>query len=763
MAIDIKKFVVRFVEEARDHLNQLNSGLAALDAGSTDQEGINVIFRSAHTIKGSSRMLKLSTITETAHKLEDVMGGLRDGSLQFSQPLGQLLYRAVDTLSTLVDKLAETADGAHLPPPDELLCAALTQAAAGQFALVPTSEPVVVPSLPVSATVLEPLPAVEAPAIEQPTLDVIAAPQIVSVAPASPPEAKLKTAETVRVRLSKLDELIKLMGEVVSSHARMRQRLLDIHGIEQAYGKFGALVDLVDPLEVVDKLGESANENVASRLHCFAQTLKEDVQAQEVLMAELHDKTLLMRMLPLAIVFEPAGRLVRELARSIGKQVECVVNGAEIELDRQIIDKLSDPIIHLIRNAIDHGLETPERRSAAGKSVQGRLTLSARQDGGWVVIEVTDDGGGIPLAAVREKAVKKSFVSEEKATAMSDQEAIDLIFLPGFSTSNIITDLSGRGVGMDVVKQCILDDLQGVINVETRPGTGTTFALRLPLSLAVMRVLLVEVDGLPFGFTAQYVAELLRVPQAEMLTVAERNAVIIRNEFVPVVSLSELLRIPAHLAKYHEYAHTMGLLLLVLRVRNEKIALRVDNLLDERDMVIKPLPEHMRKLPMVSGMVTTGKNELVSVLHAPALLDLARRVRTQAVRAKAETHVAESHYKVLVVDDSLNTREIEKDVLEAYGYHVTLAEDGLDGLRKAIDGDFDAVLTDVEMPNMDGFTLTARLRQEERYRNKPIVIITSREKEEDKRRGVQVGADAYIVKGDFDQSNLVDTLRALLG
>jgi two-component system chemotaxis sensor kinase CheA len=260
-----------------------------------------------------------------------------------------------------------------------------------------------------------------------------------------------------------------------------------------------------------------------------------------------------------------------------------------------------------------------------------------------------------------------------------------------------------------------------------------------------MRVLLVEVDGLPFGFTAQYVAELLRVPQAEMLTVAERNAVIIRNEFVPVVSLSELLRIPAHLAKYHEYAHTMGLLLLVLRVRNEKIALRVDNLLDERDMVIKPLPEHMRKL------------------HAPALLDLARRVRTQAVRAKAETHVAESHYKVLVVDDSLNTREIEKDVLEAYGYHVTLAEDGLDGLRKAIDGDFDAVLTDVEMPNMDGFTLTARLRQEERYRNKPIVIITSREKEEDKRRGVQVGADAYIVKGDFDQSNLVDTLRALLG
>jgi two-component system chemotaxis sensor kinase CheA len=524
----------------------------------------------------------------------------------------------------------------------------------------------------------------------------------------------------------------------------LRQRLLEVRGIER-------------------ELIETHGPNGASHLHQFTQTLKDDVQAQEMLMNELHDKTLLMRMLPLAIVFEPAARLVRELARSVGKQVECVVNGSEIELDRQMIDKLSDPIIHLIRNGIDHGLETPEIRIAAGKPAQGRLTLSARQDGSWVVIDVCDDGGGIPLAAVREKAVKKGFVSPEKAASLTDQDAIDLIFLPGFSTNSIITDLSGRGVGMDVVKQAILDDLQGVVNVETRPGAGTTFSLRLPLSLAVMRVLLVEVEGLPFGFTAQYVAELLRLPHAALLTVAERNAVIIRNEFVPVVPLAELLHIPAHLARpLPASKQALGMLLLVLRVRNEKIAVQIDDLLDERDMIIKPLPEYMRQLPLVSGIVTTGKNELVGVLHAPALIDLARRARIQAVRAEAATHNEESHYRVLVVDDSLNTREIEKDVLEAYGYQVTLAEDGLDGLNKALADDFDAILTDVEMPNMDGFSLTARLRQEDNYRHKPIIIITSREKEEDKRRGVQVGADAYIVKGDFDQSNLVDTLRTLL-
>ncbi|GAB1392693.1 hybrid sensor histidine kinase/response regulator [Rhodocyclaceae bacterium] len=734
MAIDIKKFVARFVEEARDHLNRLSDGLAALESGSADAEGINAIFRSAHTVKGSSRMLKLTTITETAHHLEDVLGALREGSLQFSPPLGQLLYRAVDHLATLIDTLAESGDGASLPSTDTALCAALAQAAAPAA----THAAVVTPAAPASREEAT-LPAAVPPA---PTF--VPVPRATAAAPAAPPaEPKLKAADTVRVKLAKLDELIKLMGEVVSSHARMRQRLVDIHSLERELGA---------------RLGEAAT----AQLHRFAQMLKDDVQAQEVLMDELHDKTLLMRMLPLAIVFEPAARLVRELARSVGKQVECTVVGAEIELDRQMIDKLSDPIIHLIRNAIDHGIEPPEARIAAGKPAQGRLRLSARQDGSWVVIDIGDDGGGIPVAAVRDKAVKKGFLTAEKAAALTDQEAIDLIFLPGFSTSNIITDLSGRGVGMDVVKQTILDDMRGVVSVETRPGVGTTFSLRLPLSLAVMRVLLVEVDGLPFGFTAQYVTELLRLPHEALLNVAERNAVILRNEFVPVVPLTELLRVPAQTRAVHN-DRKLGLLLVVLRVRNEKIAVRVDQLLDERDMVIKPLPEHMRKLPLVSGMVITGKNELVSVLHAPALLDSARRARGQAVQSEAASHAAETHYRVLVVDDSLNTREIEKDVLEAYGYDVTLAEDGLDGFRKAMDGDFDAVLTDVEMPNMDGFSLTARLRQEDKYRDKPIVIITSREKEEDKRRGVQVGADAYIVKGDFDQSNLVDTLRALLG
>jgi chemotaxis protein histidine kinase CheA len=730
MALDIKKFISRFVEEAREHVKRLGEGLDALSRDSSDRENINAIFRSAHTIKGSSRMLKLTAITETAHKLEDILGALRDGSLNYRPEFGSLLYRGVDAIAVLVESLATSGDPATLPPVDEALCTSLAQAATGT---------VVVAEAPLSGTD----PAKDgAPAV----VESASSPSLPSTSPA---QAKLNAADTVRVRLAKLDELIKLMGEVVSSHATLRQRLLDFRMIER------------------DGSPEHWGQHRA-RLHHFGLTLRDDVQSQELLMDELHDKALIMRMLPLSMVFDSAGRVVRDLAHSVGKEVACVVSGAEIELDRQMIDKLSDPIVHLLRNAIDHGLETPAERVAVGKSSQGHVTISAHQDGGWVVIEVADDGGGVPIEAVREKALRKGFISAEQASGMSDQDVVDLIFLPGFSTSAIITDISGRGVGMDVVRQSIVDDLQGEVTVETRLGAGTTFALRLPLSLAVMRVLLVEANGLPFGFTAQYVAELIRVSHEEMLTVVERKAVIIRNEFVPVVALAELLHVPERLVKTTRSQAGMSghsMLLVVVRVRNEKLALAVDDLLDERDMVIKPLPEHMRRLTVVSGMVITGRNELVSVLHAPALLELARHIRSQASRTEAAGHAGEQEfaYKILVVDDSLNTREIEKDVLEAWGYHVTLAEDGIDGLQQARMGTFDAILTDVEMPNMDGFTLTSMLRQEEKYRDTPIVIITSREKEEDKRRGIQVGADAYIVKGEFDQNSLVDTLRSLLG
>ncbi len=986
MAIDVRKFLVRFIEEARDHIDKLNDGLAALSEGEAARERIDALFRSAHTVKGSSRMLRLLPITETAHRFEDVLGALRDGSLTFDPALAALLFQATDALAAQVDRLAETLDAQSLAPADAALCQALAAAASGQEAaataadsarasgapgeaqgdgggglpaspgdgaagteatgaavpppgeaartalspqasamargqapsgkgaspaapetgsaeagpaapaaseaaarpstrpeagppggLAPeapqagaasaapaaaTAQPaadVSGPALPEAASAgcgpgapvlsaAQPAPDVPRPELSQtrpadaapvvpgaalaeaepagmapaapaapppgtasamppeappvmppgaasamppeaaPVMPAGAAPAMpAGAAPAMPagaapvahpagpaatantsppppdgqagpeaqtgsaaatpqPEAAVGVAETVRVRLDKLDELIKLMGEVVSSHARMRQRLREVRDLEMA-------------------LRDTLPEAEAARLHQCVRAFADDVQAQESLKAELHDKTLVMRMLPLAILFEPAARLVRELARSLGKQVACQVRGGAIELDRQMIDNLSDPITHLLRNSLDHGLEAAAVRLAAGKPPQGRVQLSARQDGGFVVIEVADDGAGIPLEAVRDKALKRGLVSPARAAALTEREMLDLIFLPGFSTKAGVSDMSGRGVGMDVVKQSVVGDLRGSVEVATRPGQGTTFSLRLPLSLAMMRVVLVAAQGATLAFTAQYVDEVARVPRQALLEAAGRQVVPLRGGLVPLVSLADLVRLPGTGPGWPKdlSGPRDTVLLLVLRVGGETLALRVDGLLDERDMVIKPLPAHMRRLTLVAGMVTTGDNALVSVLHAPALLELARRGGVARPPGTSALRQERRPYALLVVDDSASTREIEKDVLEAHGYAVTLAVDGQDGLEAAMAGDFDAILTDVEMPLLDGFELTSRLRREERYRHRPIVIITSRENEADKRRGLQVGADAYIVKGDFAQGSLVQTLRALLG
>ncbi|MCG7590314.1 MULTISPECIES: response regulator [unclassified Halomonas] len=306
---------------------------------------------------------------------------------------------------------------------------------------------------------------------------------------------------------------------------------------------------------------------------------------------------------------------------------------------------------------------------------------------------------------------------------------------------------------MDVVKRTIMGELSGDLQLSSEAGKGTRFTLRLPLSLALMRVLLIEAGNVTLGITAPHVAELVECSPAQFIDAAGQPTLILRNEFVPVVPLAQLLDLPV--------ADTLPdpALLVVVHQRQQKLALIVDTLVDERDMVIKPLPEHLRYLPLISGMVSQGRNALVSLLHVPALLERAKR-HTLAPRDVEPSGTA---HRILVVDDSLNTREIEKDVLEAWGYQVTLAENGRDGLNKALAESFDAVLTDVEMPVMDGFALTARLRENELYRHKPIIIITSREKESDRQRGMEVGADAYIVKGSFDQNNLVETLKALLG
>ncbi len=713
MAIDLKKFVLRFIDEANGHLHTVKEGAFLLSSGQNTDAQIGEMFRAAHTLKGGARMLKLQSIADVTHQLEEILSELRDKKLEPNQNLGTLILQACDYISNQLAQLSASEGNNQLPPADVALCEQLARASRGEIdtavdeiAKAPVEKPATLPSLEVL-------------------------------------DGGLKQAGSVRVKLEKLDDLINILGEVVASHDRLEQQVQ-------------TLVNLGPRLAQMDL------EQLRKQVLQFSRKLKEDFQVQHLQMYELYDVATTIRMLPVSMLFEPVSMQVRELAASLNKQVDCRILGGEVEIDRQLIDRLSEPLTHLLRNAIDHGIGEAAERVAVGKSARGTITLTTQQDGRGILLRVEDDGRGLDYPAIRAKAVARGLVDAAVVDQLSELECNELIFHPGFSTSKIVTELSGRGVGLDIVRKTIVTDLQGTLQVHSRPGQGTTFIIRLPISLAMMRILQFEQQNHLFGLAAQYVVEVVKYSRGEIRDIAGRPAIILHNEFIPVISAAELLRINERPGGQNSSASNANdLLLIIIQNQFGKMAMLVDRLLDERSMMIKPLPKHMQQQPLVSGMVLSQENKLVSILQVPVLMEMAQK-QGQPRTAAPKPQVRQNSWHVLIVDDSLNTREIEKNVLEAHGYQVTLAEDGFSGLQKARLTQFDAVLTDVEMPVMDGFSLTKALRAEDNYQHIPIIIVTSRAKEEDRRRGIQVGADAYIAKGDFEQDSLIETLKMLL-
>ncbi len=742
MAFDHSKFLARFVEEAREHCSRISEGLLNLENSPGDAEMLNGLFRSAHTIKGSSRMMKLTGVTELAHKMEDILDAVRGGKIVLTVPVSDVLFRGVDALSAMLERI--TAGDTSVEAPDAL-CEELAQAAlipaAGDAPVIPAVQ--VSPPAPVKPAPLE-------PAVEQ----TIAA--VAESAPLPTP-AKGRQVDYLRINAAKLDELIRLMGEIVSEHGRFRRHISRLSEIERATarhlkvvaGQFHTGDDEHKPLiEAGTALQLSLRQSVRS--------MSDASLMQDHLVADLQETSLRMRMQPLSTVFDPLRRTVRDLAHEHGKDVDFVVEGGDTELDRKIIDRIGDSLMHMIRNSLDHGLENGAERSAAGKSPKGTINLSAFYDSGCVTISLSDDGKGLSVEKIREKALAKRLFESEVLEGMSRAEITNLIFMPGFSTSPIITDLSGRGVGMDVVRKSIVDELKGTIAIETREGSGTAFLLRLPLNLAVFPLFFLSAGGKICAVPATALVEMISIQRGEIIEIVNKRAIRLREQIIPVENLAALLRLTNEAA-----AEASEALIVIIRDGEEKLGLIVDEIIGREEMVVKPLPPHLQGLRMVSGVTIGERDSIINVLHVPELIRQARetgdpgRLRPAVKEERAAT--------VLVVDDSINTREIEKSILEAYGYVVVTAEDGEEAFEMTREVLYDLVITDVEMPRLDGFSLTKRLRDDDRYRNVPIIIVTSLEKDEDKKRGITVGANAYIVKGAFDQSNLIDTVRNLIG
>ncbi len=762
MALDMTKFIARFVEEARDLIQKINEGIVLIEKNPADGETINSVFRAAHTIKGSSRMMKFTQIAEVAHRMEDVLGAVRENTLPFTRELGDVLFRGVDAVSAMVENIAS---GSAIETDNAALCDELKAASEGG-----PSAPAPAPSDAI-AQASEPAPASAEPAAKAPAPPAGPA----AAAPVQPQaqmaEHKARPADTIRVSTDKLDELIKLMGEIISNEGRLKYRMQELHEIRRISKRMtGALDGLIAQLaEIPESPARRDLQSAASELHkasaamhqkAAAVTLgfKDDVNTSELLNNELQERALMLRMVPLSLVFDALHRIPRDLARALGKEVDLFIEGSEIELDKKIVEKIADPLVHMIRNSIDHGIESPQERAAAGKPRAGRLVLTAVCEGGHAVIRLTDDGRGLNLQRIREKAVKRRMFSEAQLASMSEAEITNLIFTPGFSTNEIITDVSGRGVGMDVVKKNIVEDLKGSITLSSDEGKGIAVTMRLPLSLAVVRILMLGIGGSTIAIPTHYIEEIRDVTDGSLIDVVNKKAIRVRSELIPVTHIESLLDMPAR------GRGDGNAIAVIVSTGGERLGLIADSLVDEKDVVIKPLPRHLNAIMKVSGVIIAANNEIINVLHVPALIEASKHLRdARTEQAAPGEGVGIKPIRILVVDDSINTREIEKSILEAYGYHVTVAEDGLDAIEKAAGTKFDLVVTDVDMPRMDGFSLTKKLRDDDAYKATPIIIVTSREKEEDKRRGIAVGADAYIVKGAFDKGNLIDTIRNLAG
>ncbi|MGD8623129.1 MAG: hybrid sensor histidine kinase/response regulator [Anaerolineae bacterium] len=769
MKFDRSLFIGKFSVEAEEHLQNLNEGVLRLERGEADPELMAEILRAAHTLKGSARMMGFKEINQVAHRLEDLLLEVKEERIETNPLLCDLLFRALDTMDAMRQAIVEGREG---EVEGQTIVDLLEQAAQGEpFELPPRQVAAPPDEAPEEPAARAPESADKVP--DEPVKEV--PPEPAEKAPA-PPKPPVVTEERVRVNSAKLDKTIRLSGEVIAAQKRAEMRQGDLRRAwlmakDHSQLLRGSLGEDHDPESAAILDSGQALRDYLDRL---VKQNREDVADLSRVVAELQQDTLGLRMLPVSTVFDTFPRAVRDLARERGKEIDLVVKGGETELDKHMLERIGDPLMHMLRNAIDHGIEPPEEREAGGKPRRGIVELRAFPLGSSIIIEVRDDGRGISSEAIRQKALSLGVADHEKLLAMSDRELQSYIFLSGFSTSQTVTDISGRGVGLDVVRRNIIEELKGDISVDTGAGQGTRFTLTLPLTLTTLRILFVRLGHHLFGLPITYVAETTRVRPEEVIDVVDREAIRHGPQIVPIASLAEILNLPGHDAASSKAATEStpagdGWIYLVLaKVAEERLGFVVDEVADEDDVLIKPLPRHMKPIGILSGATISPGGRVIPILHVPGLI---RAVRTFGPTRRApEVAQVEDAPRILVIDDSLNTREIEKSILEAEGYQVDVARDGLDALR-VIDqapvargqAYYDLLIVDIEMPRLDGLSLTEQLRQDERYAQVPIVIVSSRDKDEDRQRGLDVGANAYIVKGTFEQGDLTTTVASLLG
>ena len=790
----LRQLMATFVTEAQEHVQGINRHLLTLEqqpAVDVFERTLAEIFREAHSLKGAARAVNQGEIETLSHRLETLFGLLRSGARKPDPDLFDVVYHTLDALGALVEGIA---GGSPAQVDVAGLAARLDAIAKGEPAKAPPPPPPMLPAAPA------PLLATTPPPVAAPTT--LPAP-IPIASPAAP-------TETVRVATAKLDSLMTQVGELQVTRLGSEQRLGEVRSILARVEAWDARWREIRPLVMADfrsgvgaapapksaapirrdqwdseairrlldylEASEANLRAVTAQLRHLRQRLQADSRRMAQVADDLEEDVRRTRMLPIATVFDAFPRMVRDLARELGKDVRLVIQGGETEVDRSVIEQIKDPLTHLLRNAIDHGLEVPSVRVMASKPAEGAITLTAAQHGDSIAIEVNDDGAGIDLAQVRASAIDKGIVSAEEAAAISDREALWLIFRSGLSTAAEVSNLSGRGVGLDVVRESI-ERLHGTISVNSQPGQGTRFSLNLPLTVATTLCLLVRANNQTFAVPVSNVARTVRVKSDEVGHVEGRAAIRVDGRPLALMDLAQVLGADGRW-RMSTYKAMGGQRLaiepnmrsaVVLSSVGVQIAFLVDALVDVLDVVSKSLPQPLRRVRHIAGATILGNGEVVIILNVADLLREAGRVGVHRAPAMAveqkgaddDTDQVTAH-TILIADDSFTTRTLEKNILEMAGYRVRVAADGAEAWNMLQSEGCDLLVSDVMMPRLDGLELTARVRADERFKHLPVILVTAQDTNQDRERGIQVGADAYIVKSGFDQETLLATIRRLI-
>ncbi|WQT15342.1 chemotaxis histidine kinase/response regulator CheAY2 [Helicobacter pylori] len=782
---DLQEIMEDFLIEAFEMNEQLDQDLVELEHNPEDLDLLNRIFRVAHTIKGSSSFLNLNILTHLTHNMEDVLNRARKGEIKITPDIMDVVLRSIDLMKTLLVTIRDTGSDTNNGKENEIeeavkqLQAITSQNLEGakertketpqkeakeeakeenkeNKAKAPTTENLTSdnpladePDLDYSNMSAEEVEAeIErllnkrqeadkerraqkkqedqakpkqevTPTKEPPKTETPKVPKTETKAKAKADTEENKAPsigveQTVRVDVRRLDHLMNLIGELVLG----KNRLIRIYSdVEERYD------------------GEK-----------FLEELNQVVSSISAVTTDLQLAVMKTRMQPVGKVFNKFSRMVRDLSRELGKSIELIIEGEETELDKSIVEEIGDPLIHIIRNSCDHGIEPLEERRRLNKPETGKVQLSAYNEGNHIVIKISDDGKGLDPVMLKEKAIEKGVISERDAEGMSDREAFNLIFKPGFSTAKVVSNVSGRGVGMDVVKTNI-EKLNGIIEIDSEVGVGTTQKLKIPLTLAIIQALLVGVQEEYYAIPLSSVLETVRISQDEIYTVDGKSVLRLRDEVLSLVRLSDIFKVDAILESNSD------VYVVIIGLADQKIGVIVDYLIGQEEVVIKSLGYYLKNTRGIAGATVRGDGKITLIVDVGAMMDMAKSIKVNITTLMNESENTKSKnspsdYIVLAIDDSSTDRAIIRKCLKPLGITLLEATNGLEGLEMLKNGDKipDAILVDIEMPKMDGYTFASEVRKYNKFKNLPLIAVTSRVTKTDRMRGVESGMTEYITK-----------------